>query len=452
MDPASTISARIADYACRFSYRDLSDEVIAYAKLLLLDLLGAALAGVDTEEGRAVTRMIADMGAGGRAPVWRSGLTTSPAHAAFANGTIAHAQEMDDFNGCDHSGAVAVPAIFAIAEAEAIDDAERVLTAMALGYEFGVRMLDALGGYRAHNNPGWHSTGTCGAIGAAVAAAKMLKLDATTTRHAIGLAGNAMGGTWSFLADGTMAKRANAGRAAENGVTAAYLARAGFTGPAQVFEAEWGGIFNTFTSEPAYPERFFDGLGCEFGLLRSGIKPHASCRGAHSATDSALRIRAAVGDHRHIDRVLIRCSKVNFRTLGNRDPQTRLAAQMSLPYCVASAFVFGTSGLDDFEQPRFDDPTLRRFLERVAIEIDPAITGETPAIVEATLDSGERRSEQTPIGLGDPANPMSPAEVVTKYFQLATRSLSQDSAARLRALVDGIDRGGSVLEILGLLR
>ena len=101
----------------------------------------------------------------------------------------------------------------------------------------------------------------------------MLELNQVQTQNAIGLAGNMMAGTWSFLADGSMSKRTNAGKAAENGVASAYLARSGLSGPSQVFEAEWGGVFNTYSSTPVYPDQFFKGLGETFGLMRSGIKP-----------------------------------------------------------------------------------------------------------------------------------------------------------------------------------
>ncbi|MBM09665.1 MAG: 2-methylcitrate dehydratase [Magnetovibrio sp.] len=452
MTLADTISGKISKFVVSMSFDDLPDDVISFAKLLLLDLLGAALAGVNTEEGLAVKKVLTSVGSGGRASIWRSDVSTTPIHAAFANGTIAHAQELDDFNGCDHSGAVVIPAIIAIAEAEKIYDGKRFLEAMILGYEFGVRALDVFGGYRAHNNAGWHSTGTCGSIGSAVASAKMLGLNQEQTRDAVGLAGNMMAGTWSFLADGSMAKRTNAGKAAENGVLSAYLARSGFSGPSQVFEAKWGGLFNTYTSTPVYPEYFFEGLGHAFGLMRSGIKPHASCRGAHSATDSALKLRQKIKNYESIAKIRLRCSKANFRTLGNIDPKTRLAAQMSLPYCIATSFVFGSCSLDDFEEPKFSDPTLRRFLKCITIVEDEALIGETPAIVEVTLNSGEQLSDQTLIALGDPKNQMSEVQIEEKFLQLATRSLNNGLAAKLRDAVYGLDSIGSIPNILEILK
>lgn len=449
---STSISDRIAEYAVSFTLDDVPAPTVAYAKTLLLDLLGAALAGVDTDEGRAAISTIKAFGSGGAASVWRAGLTSNPAHAALANGTIAHAQELDDFGGCDHSGAVVVPAILAIAESGKIRDGRHFLEAMILGYEFGVRAMDAFGGYRACNNLGWHSTAICGSIGAAVAAAKMLGLDQAKTRDAIGHAGNIAGGTWSFLADGAMAKRVNAGKAAENGVLSAYLAANGMTGPRYVFEADWGGIFNTWTHQDVFPEKLFENLGNPYGIMRSGIKPHASCRGAHSATDSALLLRRHIQDPSDIAAVRIRCNRYNLRTLGDRAPETRLAAQMSMPYSIAATFVYGHAGIDVFEEPKFGDPTLRDFLKRVDIREDPALSGETPPVVEIELTSGETHAEQTLIALGDPENPVPQADVEAKFMSLATRSLKPDDAGALLDAVRNVTDESSLSRVIELMK
>ena len=452
MTAGPTISQRIADYAVGTGFDDLPAAVVDYAKLLFLDLLGCALSGVDTEESCAARALISAGSGPGAAGIWGTAMTAGPLHAALVNGVAAHAQELDDFNGCDHSGAVVIPAVLAIAEAEGISDGRRVLEAVVLGYEFGVRCLDAFGGYRAHNTPGWHSTGTCGSIAAAIAGAKLLGLDAGRMRDAIGIAGNMMSGTWSFIADGAMTKRLNAGRAAETGVTSAYLAANGFTGPSQVFEAEWGGIFRTFSIDRAAPELFFVDLGRAFGILRSGIKPYASCRGAHSAIDSALAIRARIGGPERVARIRIRCSKVNFRTLGNADPETRLAAQMSLPYGVAAALALGDVPLDAFEGALFRREDVAGLLAKTRITMDPTLVGETPAVVEVDLSTGETMSEQTAVALGDPTNPVPRAAVVRKYETLAGRALGTSRVAQLRDAVDALEENGRLEAVFGLLR
>ena len=180
-------------------------------------------------------------GGAGKVALWGTGLKGTPRSAAIFNGIMSHVLELDDFLGIDHTGAVVLPALFAIAEHENDFDEVRFLEAMILGYEIGRRMLDAGGGYSKHNSTGWHTTGTLGAYAAAVATSKYLGLAQAQMVSAIGLSGSVAGGTWAFSRDGSMSKRFNPGNAAQNGITAAYLAREGFTGPRYVMEAEWAG-------------------------------------------------------------------------------------------------------------------------------------------------------------------------------------------------------------------
>jgi 2-methylcitrate dehydratase PrpD len=180
-------------------------------------------------------------GGAGKVALWGTGLKGTPRSAAMFNGIMSHVLELDDFLGIDHTGAVVLPALFAIAEHENDFDEVRFLEAMILGYEIGRRMLDAGGGYSKHNSTGWHTIGTLGAYAAAVATSKYLGLTQAQMVSAIGLSGSVAGGTWAFSRDGSMSKRFNPGNAAQNGITAAYLAREGFTGPRYVMEAEWAG-------------------------------------------------------------------------------------------------------------------------------------------------------------------------------------------------------------------
>jgi 2-methylcitrate dehydratase PrpD len=430
--------------------------VVAHAKLLLLDTLGAALAGVDTDEGRAVIEAAgAAGGETGPATIWGTTHRTSRAAAALVNGTTAHAQELDDFGGCDHSGAVVVPAVLAAAEGEGIAGC-RVLEAIIVGYDVALRVLEATGGYRAHNGRGWHSTGTCGSFGAAAAAAKVLGLDRERATWALGLAGSYTGGLWAFIADGAMAKRYHPGRAAETGVLAACLARAGFTGPGRIFEAEWGGFLGTYAGDSAAPDRLTAGLGQEFKILRSGVKPYASCRGAHAVLDVVLDLRrreALTADD--VAAVRIRCTEADRLMLGEPEPRTRLAAQMSLPYSVAVAWVTGRAFLEEYEERAREDPRVRALMRRVRLEPDPALAeGEEPHVTVEMRD-GRRFSGHVAIARGAPENPLSRDEVVAKYEALAARALPPDAVRAVREAVFALEEpesGGRLCAVLGRSR
>jgi 2-methylcitrate dehydratase PrpD len=450
-----TLCETLAEFAAGLRWDALPDPVVAHAKLLLLDTLGAALAGVHTDEGRAVREAARWFGGeDGPAGIWGTMARATPATAALVNGTTAHAQELDDFGGCDHSGAVVVPAVLACVAAPVQaggeaplgaggDGGRRVLTAMVVGYDVALRVLEASGGYRAHNGRGWHSTGTCGSFGAAAAAARVLGLDARRTAWALGLAGSFTGGTWAFLADGAMSKRYHPGRAAETGVLAAALARAGFTGPTRVFEAGWGGFLETYTPGKTRPAALTEGLGHEFKLLRSGVKPYASCRGAHATLDVVFDLaRRERLDADDVARVEVKTTEQDRQMLGDPDPQTRLAAQMSLPYCVAVAWVTGRASLAEFEPPRLRDPAVRAFMPRVTVTADPALPEGAEAHVTVVTRDGRRLRGHVPFARGAPENPLTDQEVIAKYEELAARALRPEAVRQVREAVFTLDAPG----------
>jgi len=296
-----TAASCLAGFVHDLRFEAIPDGVVHAARRSLIDTLGAALGGVDTDEAKACVAAAKDFDSGDQVTLWGSDLRASAPTAALVNGTVSHAIEMDDFGGCDHSGAVVIPSVLAVAEAfggASGSSGRELLVAIVAGYEVARRPMEAAGGYTAHNGRGWHSTGTCGSFGAAAAAGRMMNLDADRLTSAIGLAGTFTGGVWAFLDDGAMSKRLHPGRAAENGVTAAYLARRGFTGPARIFEAEWGGFLSTYAPDGGDPDALTTELGESYRILQSGIKPYASCRGVHSSIAPCLNYRQIMASGR----------------------------------------------------------------------------------------------------------------------------------------------------------
>src|SRR5262249_29102766 len=280
-------------------------EAWRLSKRVLPDTIAAGLAGShsDVVEIAIAAARAASENAGGSAVLWGRADRLPAPQAALVNGTAAHAFELDDFGGCGHSGAVVTPVVLALAQLTSISGREALMALLA-GYDLAARVLEGAGEYRAHNDLGWHSTGTCGSFGAAAAAARVLKLDPARFADALGIAGTFTGGIWAFLADGAMTKRFHPGKAAENGLSAALLAQAGMTGPRQVLEAKWGGFFSTYSPGIGTPEATLAGLGQEFRIERSGMKPYACCRGLHAGIDALLEIMAETHTGSHaIERI-----------------------------------------------------------------------------------------------------------------------------------------------------
>src|SRR5579875_1346047 len=423
-------------YVC---YRDRPAATIRAAKRHLLDTIAAGVAGAGTEVTVATRKALAAAheGAGGSAVRW---------------GTAAHALELDDFGGCGHSGAVVIPAVCATADLLG-SSGEAVLAAIVAGFDLAARVLEGAGGYRPHNDLGWHSTGTCGSFGAAAAVAKLLALDAPRFTAALGIAGTFTGGIWAYLVDGAMTKRFHPGKAAENGLSAAFLAQAGMTGPRFVLEAEWGGFYSTYARETATPAATLDGLGREFRILRSGFKPYACCRGIHGCFDALFEMMAEGGfGHEAIEAMIVHGSAQTRRQFERDRVENLLDAQFSLPYSLAVAAESGRGTLDQYVPLRTSEPVIADLMARVQIVADRILKqGESPAL-ELRLRDGRRIERQTPFAKGAPENPLSDDELETKAASLIPPVLGDGAFRNLLAAIRDLEAMYDFRELTRILQ
>ncbi|CAN7279940.1 MmgE/PrpD family protein [Bosea sp. LjRoot9] len=442
----------LAAFYAGLRVQDLPPETIHAVRRHVLDTLGAALAGVRQPEPEAAfaTARIA-YGDGGPALLWGRAQTAAPAAAALVNGTAAHALELDDASGCDHSGAVVVPAVLAALPLAAGADEGDLIAAVAIGYDLGRRVLEASGGYNAHNNAGWHSTGTCGVFGAAAAVARLLACDEATTRNALGIAGSFASGTWAFMSDGAMTKRLHPGHAAASGVLAVLLARSGMTGPAAIFDAPWGGFLPTYARGEADWAALTIGLGSDWRIHRSSIKPYASCRGTHAAVEAMLRLRGEGASVRNVSAIRVNVHPTIVRMCGATSVTTLLDAQMSLPYAVAVAVVHGAADLPMFSEAVRRDPAVLDQARRV--EVVESTEPMTNVAAELVLDftDGVQRRLRIDVPAGSATNPLPDDGVIAKYRSLAAPILGARQAAALEDAVLRLGRGVQPAELLGAL-
>ncbi|BCQ26321.1 MmgE/PrpD family protein [Caballeronia sp. NK8] len=438
------LSERLANFIADSSFDDLPPEVVEKAKRHLLDTLGAALAGARTEPAR-VARSVMD--STGDAIVWGTSRRTHARDAAFINGIAAHALELDDSGGCDHSGAVVVPAVFAaLNRVERPVSGRELLHAIVLGYDIARRVLEACGGYPAHNGRGWHSTMTCGVFGAAAASARVLGLDARGIGAALGHAASFAGGLWGFIHDGSQTKRLHSGRAAEGGLTAALLAAQGMSGASRVFEDVWGGFLRTFAPDSASPEALVAELGANWKIMRCSIKPHACCRSIHSALDALIELKKG-GTVAH---VRVKLSEFVHGMCGDRAPVNLASAQMSMPYALAAVLVFGHAGIEAFTGRARGDERVASMMQRIVLEPDASLADLDEPEVTVTYVDGTVRSLRATIPLGDPRRPLDDTQLLTKYRSLAADVIGHDATGSLAHAVLSVEEwtDANVLERL----
>lgn len=444
----------LAAQICSVNFEDFPSETIHKAKLHLLDTLGVALAGSRSPETRAMLDVLGVKGHG-TSGIWGLPSGADARTAALINGISAHAFELDDSGGCDHSGAVVVPAaLAALSQALHVVDGRSLLRSVLLGYEVGRRVLEAVGAYEEHNGLGWHSTGTCGPFGAAAAVAALRDADIATTASALGTACSFAGGTWAFIGNGSPTKKLHAGRAAEGGLLAASLAMQGFQGPNGVFETEtWGSFYQTFGGKRGNSDLLTADFGVRWRLDRCSIKPHATCRGTHSGIDALDHLTKKHGiEVDDITSVEIDISKFQFGMCGGKTIESRAQAQMSLPYALAARLLYGKVFLAELEPEAWSAPGVAPVIERIAVRVDPTMADEDEPAITITTRGGIRDRLIVNAPLGGPENPLSDDKIIEKFASLSSGILAPERVSELRDFVLDLENRTDARELLKLLQ
>lgn len=367
-------TVQLARWISTLQHKDLPARTREVVRLAILDTVGCGVYGYATPWTQALLKWAQGGGGRGRSRVWNE---TQPmlrvADAALVNGTSSHAFELDDYHNAKlHPGAVVIPAALAMAE-ELGSSGERIVTAIAAGYEVMIRSSLALNPSAARLR-GWHLTGACGPFGAAAACTVLMGLDTERTAWALGLAGTQGAGLWAFNADGTMSKRLHAGKAAHSGVLAAELAASGFSGPTQIYETEDGGFLKAYSDASSVAPLTHE-LGKVYHLDAVSIKPYSCCGSTHAYIDAALQLRERLGNAWDPARpVQVGMSKVVDVQCGfDYTPSSALNAQMSLRYCLAAALTDGQVLPAQFSETKMQDPALGTLAAKLELVDDPAL-------------------------------------------------------------------------------
>jgi 2-methylcitrate dehydratase PrpD len=382
----------------------------------LLDTLGVALAGRATELSRIVHDFAAEVFAGRRARLWQDGREVSPPGAALANGLTIDSLDIHDGHPLTkgHASAAVVPAAFAmLGVGDGVVSGEEFLTALAVGYEVALRAGVALHATAAD----YHTSGAWNALGCAVVGARRLGLADEVVLHALGIAEyhGPRSPMMRCIDHPTMLKDGS-GWGAMAGVSAALLARRGFTGrPAA-------------TIEGSDSEHFWETLGDRWEFLHQYFKPHAVCRWTQPSLEGALQLRDR--NRLSADRITrIRIETFHEATrLAVRAPHNTEEAQYSLPFAVAAALVFGTVEADQVTGQALTDPRVLRLVGLIELCEDTDLSARFPGLrfahVSIETDDGEWRQVRHAQPRWDAVEPPTDRELLDKFRRL-THHLSQ---------------------------
>jgi 2-methylcitrate dehydratase PrpD len=439
----------LSAFVAELAFDDVPPRVVEFAKGLLIDWMGSALAGKGSHQVEIIESFARAMGPDtGRSTIIPSRRRTSPYFAAMVNAAASHVVEQDDVHNGSvfHPATVIFPAVFAVAEAEGKTGRE-ILTACIAGYEVGIRIGEFLG--RPHYET-FHTTGTVGTLAAAAAVGKLIGLDAVGLNHALGSAGTQAAGLWEFLRDAADSKQLHTARAAANGLSAAFLARDGFKGASQILEGTRG--MAAGMTRDADPARLVDGLGSRWATEETSYKWHAACRHTHPAADAlqALIGREALNADDIVE-VVAYVHKGAIDVLGAVGvPRTVHQAKFSMGTVLGLLAVHGAADLYSFEQHALNDERVSSFRSKVRMEYDSEIDGLYPrrwvGKVEVRTADGRTLTARVDEPKGDPGNTLTKEELEAKAVKLAaykdgaTESEMQEFIRRIWRLEKVADR------------
>lgn len=435
-------TAQLVSFVCHLDPARLPDAALRHATRSVLDLIGVAIAGARAPMSEISARFAYEQFAPGDCTVIGARQPLGVCGATWVNGTYASALDMDDGNrvAMGHPGANVIPAALAIAEQTRATGRE-FLAAIIAGYEVAVRASAARVAWYKDK---MYSTGIWGVFGATAAAGKLFKFDEPTLQSALGTAGShgpfPPGG---LQANHAMVKEVIAW-SGMTGVAAALLAQRGFVGPVDLLD--YSGRWDTAA--------LVDGLGNQFAIAHTYFKPYAVCRWAHAAVDAALALKQQHNlQVAEIETVRVE-SFWEVTRLVNYAPSNTIAAQFSIPFALALALIYDQIMPEQVSEANLRDPLVVDLARRVQVVVDDELNRQFPTktVARVTIET-PRGAFQTTVEYprGNPENPLSDAELASKFRALTAPIVGDNTCAKLQAAIHDLARAPDVLELTRLL-
>lgn len=454
-----SLSERGAEWLLGLRYQDLPEDVRTSTRCRILDIIGLALAGATREPGQAVHRAALHLGGGNDSRILWYGERTSASLAGLANGTMAHSLEFDDTHN-ETIVHVSVPLVTtALALGDMLDTpGAELVTALAGAAEIATRIgLIAPGQL---NRYGFHPTAIVGAMSATFLTSRMFGLSLEQTRHALGIGGSKAAGLMECWSDGTWSKFIHPGISAEAGITAATLAREGFTGPATVLEGRFG-LFPSHVQDPNYKldfARMLAGLGSEWESRNISFKPYPCGHVIHPFLDALFylyhkeslraeqveRIICPIADYM----VPIVCEPIAEKSRPASDWQGRV----SLQYSMAESLHYGKCDVHSYDAESLRNPAILDLTKRVSYTIDKSAPGRSQFkgwVIVETRD-GRRLERIENHNWGSRKNPMTPSDIEEKFRTNAGVVLGTERIEKIISAVRGIEGKDSIRDLITL--
>jgi 2-methylcitrate dehydratase PrpD len=422
------LTGLVVQTALGTSIEDLPAPTLESVKLAIFDLIACCVAGSRSESALAVSSWARATSGRQDCVIIGTPHRASPPLAALANGTAGHALDYDDVSlRMIHPSTTLVPALLGAGEFGRISG-RTFIEGYIAGFEVQARLCRELN--PEHYDRGWHTTGTVGTLGAAMASCRLYGLDHEQTRSALGIAASSASTIRKNF--GTMVKPLHAGQAGFHGLQAAGLASLGFTGDRSVLEGKNGflDVFSSLDRVPGLYRAF--AAGAPYELVESGIalKRFACCGAIHSAQDALLDLlESDPFDPDELDRIECRVNPLVPNILVHHVTQDGLEGKFSMEYSLAVCLLDRRAGLAQYSATRAADPRLVPIMQRVEVVVDESIPVNLaffPSIVTAQLRDGRRLTSRVDVPKGYPARALSRDEVIAKGRDCCSGVLDAD--------------------------
>jgi 2-methylcitrate dehydratase PrpD len=424
------VTARLTDYIVSARWTDLPDAVRHETLRSFVNIMGCTIGGARHDVVDLADTTLGEYAGAPHATVIGRSHKADALHACLINCLASSIYSFDD----THAQAVVHPAgpvataALALAERRSTNGADFLL-ACALGIEMTCRLSKAISVPPAKGTVAWSQTGIAAGIGAAVAAAKLLRLDATRLQYAIGIALSQASGFRVMHA--TMVSSLMPAHAAQTGLRAALLAERGFTASPAALEGRYG-FLEVFAETPHLPT-LADGLGERFEILRNTYKPYPCGIVIHPIIDACLQLRREhTIDPATVDTVHIRASPGAMALCDRRNPQNELQAHVSLYHWTAATLIRGVARIEELQDPTVRDPAIAAFQDKVQAEGNAGFAADA-AEVTIALKDGSSHTCRIDHCIGSASNPMTDVQLTSKFIGLAEPVVG---AARSKGLVD----------------
>ncbi len=447
-------TSELSDFVADTVYDQLPQSVVREVKKRILDVAGIGLSGFLSESGQRITEYLNHQNRSGPCTLWGSGDSADAESAALANATMTFHLELDDVHRTSHThpGVSTIPAALAICEERRLSGKELV-AAVVCGYEAGIRTGLAVSPSIYVDRP-LLAPGTLSTFSAAAAAAKLYGFDAEKT---IGVLGSAAYMTpvspFETFKRGFSTKDIIMGWGAFTGILAAKMRAFGFEGADTGIEGDFG--YAEAVSSTYDFEKGLQGIGKNYTIMDTGIKPYACCRQHHAAIDATLAIREkhAIGPD-HIRKIVDRTFRVSSRG-NNPTPRTVAEAKYSNPYIIAMALMEGAAWREQFTVEKITDPRVLELAAKVEVvaddDLDKLYDEKWPSIVDITTLDGTVYSERVDLPKGEPEFPVTDQELKNKFMSLSCDLVSAERAEKIWDVGMRIDELDDVNEFTALL-